>query len=123
MYDRNGSKKKKRRRERPLSEYGGDDDQRRTDEQGSTGSTIDILLPKRTTLSERLGFEADLMTRYDMGEHLTEEEREDALFVDFVGSLLTIDPDKRLTAAEALRHPWMEYAATLTEEDIMYPSS
>jgi serine/threonine protein kinase len=45
------------------------------------------------------------------------------MFTDFVSKLLTIDPDARPTADEALKHPWMNYAATLTEEQIKYPSS
>ena len=38
---------------------------------------------------------------------LTEE---DALFVDFVACLLHLDPRERLTAAEALMHPWLDDA-------------
>ena len=38
---------------------------------------------------------------------LTEE---DALFVDFVACLLHLDPRERLTATEALMHPWLDEA-------------
>ena len=40
------------------------------------------------------------------------------MFTDFVSQLLTIDPDGRPTAEEALKHPWMQYAATLTEAEL-----
>lgn len=29
-------------------------------------------------------------------------------FLDFVASLLTLDPEKRPTAAQALKHPWLQ---------------
>jgi serine/threonine protein kinase len=45
------------------------------------------------------------------------------MFVDFVGYLLTIDPESRPTAAQALHHPWMQYAASLSDADIRYPKS
>ena len=38
---------------------------------------------------------------------LTEE---DAMFVDFVACLLHLDPRERLTAGEALMHPWLDDA-------------
>ena len=85
-------------------------------------SSYDIFQPKRTTLAARLGFEEDLMLKFDAGMNLSREQKKQAVFVDFVRSLLTIDPDRRPTAAEALQHPWMEYAATLTEADVKYPS-
>jgi len=43
-----------------------------------------------------------------------------ALFVDFVSKLLTIDPDARVSAAEALNHPWITSSLDLTEDDIRY---
>jgi serine/threonine protein kinase len=90
---------------------------------GSESETFhfDIFQPKKTTLAARLGFAADVMRDYDAGKHLSREQKKQAVFVDFVRSLLTIDPEKRPTAEEALKHPWMEYAATLTEADIKYP--
>jgi serine/threonine protein kinase len=52
----------------------------------------------------------------DLSEHELQQ-----IFTDFVSRLLTIDPDGRPNANEALQHPWMLYAATLTEEQIKYP--
>ena len=84
---------------------------------------VDIFQPKTTSLAARLGFAGDLMERYDASAKLSKEESRQALFVDFVRQLLTIDPDVRPTARQALQHPWMNFADTLTEEDIKYPSS
>jgi serine/threonine protein kinase len=92
-------------------------------EPDSKQCSYDIFQPKRTTLSARLGFDKDLMVSYDAGKKLSREQKKQAVFVDFVRSLLTIDPDKRPSAVEVLKHPWMEYAATLTEDDIKYPST
>ena len=84
---------------------------------------MDVFQPKRTTISARLGFAPDLMDKFDAGMHLSRERERETLFVDLVRKLLTIDPEIRPTAAEALEHPLMLYAATLTEEDVKYPSS
>ena len=35
---------------------------------------------------------------------------QDELFVDFVEQMLNLDPVERLTASEALLHPWLEDA-------------
>lgn len=85
----------------------------------------DIFQPKNTTLSSRIGFDADLMDDYEKNSYsgsgpLSDHELQQ-IFTDFVARLLTIDPDSRPTADEALQHPWMLYAATLTEEQIKYP--
>lgn len=84
---------------------------------------VDIFQPKTTSLAARLGFAGDLMDRFDSGEKVTKEESRQAMFVDFVRKLLTIDPDVRPTARQALQHPWMLYAESLTEDDIRYPSA
>jgi serine/threonine protein kinase len=84
---------------------------------------IDIFQPKRTTLAARLGLPPDLIEKFDSGKPLGRDDKQKALFVDLVRKLLTIDPESRPTAAEALEHPAMLYAATLTEAEIKYPSS
>lgn len=107
------------------SSYGGSptDDDSDHDVSGKS-SQFDIFQPKTTRLSSRLGFADDLMDNFgDLSSYRSKERREEAIFTDFVRSLLTIDPDGRPTATEALEHPWMQYAATLTEDDIKYPSS
>ena len=47
-----------------------------------------LLVPKKTSLKSRL-------------------RTDDSMFLDFVRCLLEVDKDKRPTAAEALRHPWI----------------
>lgn len=71
---------------------------------------LDVFQPKRTTMAARLG----------IPETTTEDE---AQFVDFCSKLLTVDPDSRLSAKEALKHPWIVAGASLTEDDIKYPSN
>ena len=97
-----------------------DDSDNRTDSSAAVDlQQYDIFQPKATTLSARLGFAPTLL---ELGDAPPEQRRQ-AMFVEFVGQLLTIDPETRPTAAQALQHPWMQYAATLTESDIKYPSS
>jgi serine/threonine protein kinase len=47
-----------------------------------------ILIPKRTQLRKRL-------------------KTNDDLFYDFIKGMLEIDPNLRLSAGDALRHPWI----------------
>ena len=56
--------------------------------QNDTGK-VQILLPKKTTLKNRLN------------------NIEDPIFVNFIRQLLELDPDKRPTAKEAMNHPWL----------------
>ena len=49
---------------------------------------INVLVPKKTSLRSRL-------------------HCDDELFLDFLRALLDIDPYRRLSAKEALQHPWM----------------
>jgi dual specificity tyrosine-phosphorylation-regulated kinase 2/3/4 len=95
------------------------------DDSGGKNVLYDIFQPKTTRLSARLGFAADLMDDFDGTNFSSLDSRrhKQIMFTDFVSKLLTIDPDARPTADEALKHPWMKYAATLTEEEIKYPSS
>lgn len=86
---------------------------------------FDIFQPKTTRFAARLGFSEWLMDGFD-GSNYSDfdlKQRKRIMMTDFVSKLLTIDPDARPTAEEALQHPWMHYAATLTEEQIKYPSS
>lgn len=50
---------------------------------------IHLLIPKRTTLKSRLN------------------NTDDYLFLDFIFQLLQIDPSKRPSASEAMKHPWL----------------
>ena len=111
-------KGKDRRRHDSDSE----EDESGSDEDGGDPE-VDIFQPKITSLAARLGFAPDLLQRFDAKEKMSKEEKRQANFIDFVRKLLTIDPEKRPTAEEALKHPWMQYAAGLTEEDIKYPSN
>ena len=57
-----------------------------------------VLVPKKTSLKARL-------------------KCEDQDFVDFIKSLLELDKEKRPTAAEAMKHPWLskKYSDGLNE--------
>lgn len=49
---------------------------------------IQILIPKRTTLKHRI-------------------KTDDANFLDFIKCLLELDTDKRISAKDAMNHPWI----------------
>ena len=78
---------------------------------------FDVYQPKMTTIAARLGFDADFLDR----PKLSEGDEQRALFIDFISKMLTIDPDLRPSAADALQHPWIMSSLDLTEEDIRYP--
>ncbi|XP_077236227.1 uncharacterized protein LOC143877848 [Tasmannia lanceolata] len=59
-------------------------------ERNQDTNRLEYLIPKKTSLRHRL----------PMG---------DQGFIDFVAHLLEINPKKRPTAAEALKHPWLSY--------------
>ncbi|CAN8239656.1 unnamed protein product [Cochlearia groenlandica] len=59
-------------------------------ERNQESSRLEYLIPKRTSLRHRL----------PMG---------DQGFTDFVSHLLEINPKKRPSASEALKHPWLSY--------------
>eukprot|EP00526_Cylindrotheca_closterium_P003769 CAMPEP_0113642822 /NCGR_PEP_ID=MMETSP0017_2-20120614/22499_1 /TAXON_ID=2856 /ORGANISM="Cylindrotheca closterium" /LENGTH=1185 /DNA_ID=CAMNT_0000554271 /DNA_START=286 /DNA_END=3843 /DNA_ORIENTATION=- /assembly_acc=CAM_ASM_000147 len=95
------------------------------DDSDDRNGLFDIFQPKTTKLSARLGFSERLMDGFDGSDYSSFDSKRQKrmMMTDFVSKLLTIDPDVRPTAEEALQHPWMHYAATLTEEQIKYPSS
>lgn len=57
---------------------------------GGDVSKMLYIIPKATSLRHRVSF------------------KDDDLFIDFLSSLLTFDPKRRPTAAEALCHPWLK---------------
>ena len=63
------------------------DDASENSKKGQKTGKIQILVPKKSSLSHRL-------------------RTEDVFFLDFVKNLLHIDPNKRPTATEALKHAW-----------------
>jgi len=87
------------------------------DSAAAENSMFNIFQPKTTTMGERLGFDPDLMER----KRKTWEEEDSCLFVDFITKLLTIDPEKRPSAEEALEHPWILAGFNLSEDDLKYP--
>ena len=98
---------------------------REDEEENQRDSTIEdddeetmfnVYQPIMTTIAARLGFEEDFMDQ----PRLSKEDEKRAQFVDFVSKLLTIDPDVRLSAAEALNHPWIMSSLDLTEDEIIY---
>lgn len=63
------------------------DDASEASKKGQKTGKIQILVPKKSSLSHRL-------------------RSDDVFFLDFVRNLLHIDPQKRPTATDALKHPW-----------------
>ena len=68
----------------------------------------DVYRPKQTSLEERLGL------------HDTQDESE-ILFVDFLKKMLSLDPEERPTARDALNHPWIRsWGESLDESAFRY---
>ena len=59
---------------------------------------INLLVPKKTSLKHRL-------------------HTDDLMFVDFIQSLLQVDPCRRLSAKEALAHPWLTESVYPDDDD------
>ncbi|XP_042038760.1 uncharacterized protein LOC121784641 [Salvia splendens] len=59
-------------------------------ERSQDSNRLEYLIPKKSSLRHRL----------PMG---------DQGFIDFVAHLLEVNPDKRPSASEALKHPWLQY--------------
>ncbi|CAM9462665.1 unnamed protein product [Ectocarpus sp. 12 AP-2014] len=72
------------------------------DASSSASPRYAIIYPKRTSLSRRLRVEDDA-------------------FLDFVTTLLLVDPTRRPTATEALCHPWILSALSYSDDDLWYP--
>jgi len=70
---------------------------------------FNIFQPKVTTIASRLGIDPGLM------------DKNTSNFVDFLSKILEIDPKSRLSAEEALEHPWILSSYNITEQDILYP--
>ncbi|RHN52416.1 putative protein kinase CMGC-DYRK-PRP4 family [Medicago truncatula] len=59
-------------------------------ERNQESNMLEYLIPKKTSLRHRLPIR-------DQG------------FIDFVDHLLEVNPKKRPSASEALKHPWLSY--------------
>ena len=94
-----------------------------------------LIYPKKTSLRRRLHVVSPpagkrVNVNDGSGEVCDSEESEgatdalpmsqDDLFVDFVSQTLQIDPQKRLSAEQALRHPWLD---DWDQHDISYGGS
>lgn len=63
------------------------------------GYKYNLIIPKKTHLKARLN------------------NVDDPLFVNFLSKMLDIDPDKRMSSTEALKHPWLTEAKYPEEDD------
>ncbi|KAL3826520.1 hypothetical protein ACHAXA_004357 [Cyclostephanos tholiformis] len=104
--------------EKISSDEGEEEEERSNDssDDDTEKTLFRVYQPKMTTIAARLGFDEDLMDH----PRLSDDDKNRAQFVDFVSKLLTINPDVRLSAAEALNHPWIRSSLELTEDDINY---
>ena len=74
-------------------------------ERDEDAGTIRVLRPKRTSLAARLGLAGE---GGEGGDGRSNPAADDgAGFVDFLLALLRPNPSERLTAEEALAHPWL----------------
>ena len=75
------------------------------DEDGS----FHLIFPKKTILSSRL----HLDPRQSYINKSEAQQQDEDLFVDFVRELLLLDPRLRVSASQALQHPWLRDADTV----------
>jgi serine/threonine protein kinase len=74
------------------------------DEEGS----FHLIFPKRTDLASRLH-----VIPSHRNDALPKPSLDDELFVDFVRQMLHLDPAVRMSATEALAHPWLQDADSI----------
>ncbi len=79
------------------------------DEEG----TFHLIFPKQTNLTSRLHFHHHHSGASLVRKIATSELEDEEQFVDFVRAMLNLDPAKRVTAIEALQHPWLNDADTV----------
>jgi serine/threonine protein kinase len=91
------------------------------DDEGS----FHLIFPKKTNLRSRLHMDKPVVDLESLSEEERLQMKDEDLFVDFVGQLLHLDPEKRLTASQALKHPWLSDAdeAKFTEYIIGQPAT
>lgn len=91
------------------------------DDEGS----FHLIFPKKTNLRSRLHMDKPVVDLESLSEEERQQMKDEDLFVDFVGQLLHLDPEKRLTASQALKHPWLSDAdeAKFTEYIIGQPAT
>ena len=66
-------------------------------ERDETSEELRLMRPKKTTLARRLGLDPEV----------DEAECGSDGFVGFLLGLLAVNPDERLSATQALEHPWL----------------
>ena len=74
-----------------------------TGSSSSSDPPIVLIYPKKTTLACRLHM--DSTSRLEEDSPINDDEAH--LFIDFITSLLHLDPLLRPTATQALKHPWL----------------
>ena len=73
----------------------------------NTNNEISLIFPKKTTLASRLHINEE---EYNNNNNENIIPTDETLFVDFVRESLLLDPIKRPTAKDILRHVWLESA-------------